>query len=200
MSKARVNRRLEQPRERVLATALDMISEGGLSALTMAALGARLGTSGGHLLYYFGTKDQLLLETLRWSEDSYAGRREAIASGSGGAGDDLVAGLDAFVDLYLPEHPSDPRWLLWLELWARAPYDAELARGQWELEAPWRADLACILERCLGAEAASSPEVAVWVDGTLAMLDGFSIAVVTGAPVDRDAARRILVDRAGQLG
>lgn len=195
MSSGRVNRRLEQPHERVLAAALEMISEQGLSALTMASLGARLGTSGGHLLYYFGTKDHLLLETLRWSEDSYTARRDAIVAGT----QDLDASFDAFVDLYLPEHPSDPRWLLWLELWARAPYDATLATGQWELEAPWRTALGQVLERCLGARRARSAATAAWVDGTLAMLDGFSIAVVTGAPVERDAVRANLAGRVRDL-
>ncbi|HEX5988035.1 MAG TPA: TetR/AcrR family transcriptional regulator [Nocardioides sp.] len=195
MSSTRVNRRLEQPRERVLAATLEMIAEGGLSALTMAALGKRLGTSGGHLLYYFGTKDKLLLETLRWSEDSYTEQRGAIAAGTA----DLAESLDAFFDLYLPQHPADPRWLLWLELWARAPYDAELAAGEWELEQPWRADLHRILTRCLGEERAREITESTWVDGTIAMLDGFAIAVVTGAPIERKYAQQVLHERALQL-
>ena len=60
MTGTRHNRRLDRPREQVLTAALDMVAESGLEKLTMAALAARLGTSGGHLLYYFKTRDGLL--------------------------------------------------------------------------------------------------------------------------------------------
>lgn len=49
------------------------IAEDGLAALTMSALAKRLGTSGGHILYYFGSKDRLLLEVLGWSERAHRG-------------------------------------------------------------------------------------------------------------------------------
>jgi AcrR family transcriptional regulator len=191
----RVNRRLEQPRERVLAAAFEMVAEDGLASLTMASLGRRLGTSGGHLLYYFGTKDQLLLETLRWSEETFTAPRERLVATAG----TLRAGVHGFCDLYLPDHRSDPRWLLWLQVWARAPYDDAIGEGQRELEAPWRTDLGRLLARFLGPRAARSATTASWVEGTLAMLDGFSIALVTGAPVDRDALLRTVTARAGQV-
>ncbi|MGB8944903.1 MAG: helix-turn-helix domain-containing protein, partial [Streptomyces sp.] len=47
---------------------MEMIAERGLEKLTMAALGREVGMSSGHLLYYFRTKDELLLRTLEWSE------------------------------------------------------------------------------------------------------------------------------------
>lgn len=193
MRAGRGNRRLAHPREQVLAAALAMISEQGLAALTMAGLGARLGTSGGHLLYYFGTKNKLLLETLRWSEDSYTVRREEIVHGTA----DLREGFVAFADLYLPEHGADPRWQLWLELWARAPYDEALARGQWELDTPWREGLARLLDRCL--RDAHPDRVRSWIDRTLAMLDGFSLAVATGAPVERAHVLDLLAAHADEL-
>lgn len=60
------------PREDVLAAAMDMIAERGLEKLTMAALGREVGMSSGHLLYYFHSKDELLLQTLEWSEGGSA--------------------------------------------------------------------------------------------------------------------------------
>ncbi|MGW1554111.1 helix-turn-helix domain-containing protein, partial [Streptomyces sp. NPDC002346] len=42
-------------RERMLEEAMTAIAEDGLAGLTMSALAKRLGTSGGHILYYFGT-------------------------------------------------------------------------------------------------------------------------------------------------
>lgn len=39
-------------RERMLEEAMTAIAEDGLAGLTMSALAKRLGTSGGHILYY----------------------------------------------------------------------------------------------------------------------------------------------------
>lgn len=176
MTRTRSNRRLERPREQVLATTLEMVAEQGLAKVTMASLAARLGTSGGHLLYYFGTRNGLLLETLRWSENAYAAQRAPILEkaekdGSGGA-DALVS----FTDVYLALDERDPRWLLWLELWARAPYDAELAAAQHALDDEWHADLV----RLLAAALPEVPDREAVSERLRAMWDGFSIGIVTG--------------------
>lgn len=85
-------------RERMLEEAMAAIAEDGLAALTMSALAKRLGTSGGHILYYFGSKDRLLLEVLGWSESALADERRALLAGRAGA----VRKLSQFVELYLP--------------------------------------------------------------------------------------------------
>ena len=178
MATTRSNRRMERPREQVLAETLEMIGEQGLAGVTIAALAARLGTSGGHLLYYFGTRNGLLLETLRWSEHQYAVQRSPILerASSPDATDGGVAAVIAFAEVYLPLDQRDPRWLLWLELWARAPYDAELATAQRELDEEWHVDLTALLAAALpevrGREGASTRLRAMW--------DGFAIGIVSG--------------------
>lgn len=175
MARTRSNRRLERPREQVLATTLEMVAEQGLGKVTMASLAARLGTSGGHLLYYFGTRNGLLLETLRWSEHQYAVQRAPLlerAEAQQGGMDSVLE----FADVYLPLDQRDPRWLLWLELWARAPYDAELAAAQREIDAEWHRDLVTVLRGCLPELA--DPEAVS--ERTRAMWDGFAIAIATG--------------------
>lgn len=192
VARGRSNRRLERPREQVLATTLEMVAEEGLAKVTMASLAARLGTSGGHLLYYFGTRNGLLLETLRWSEHQYAVQRAPILEAVGarvGGGDDAAApghrragrstGTDAlasFAEVYLALDERDPRWLLWLELWARAPYDAELAAAQRAIDDEWHADLVRLLGLAL-PELADPEGVS---ERLRHMWDGFSIGIVTG--------------------
>lgn len=176
VTRTRSNRRLERPREQVLATTLEMVAEEGLAKVTMAALAARLGTSGGHLLYYFGTRNGLLLETLRWSENEYAAQRAPILEkvekdGSGG-----VDALLSFTDVYLALDERDPRWLLWLELWARAPYDTELAAAQRAMDDEWHADLV----RLFAAALPEVPDREAVSERLRAMWDGFSIGIVTG--------------------
>lgn len=68
-------------RERMLEEAMTAIAEDGLAGLTMSALAKRLGTSGGHILYYFGSKDRLLLEVLGWSESALTEERRTLLAG-----------------------------------------------------------------------------------------------------------------------
>lgn len=176
MTRTRSNRRLERPREQVLATTLEMVAEQGLAKVTMASLAARLGTSGGHLLYYFGTRNGLLLETLRWSENAYAAQRAPILEKAEKDGSGGVDALVSFTDVYLALDERDPRWLLWLELWARAPYDAELAAAQHAMDDEWHADLV----RLLAAALPEVPDREAVSERLRAMWDGFSIGIVTG--------------------
>jgi len=179
VARTRSNRRLERPREQVLAATLEMVAEQGLAKVTMASLAARLGTSGGHLLYYFGTRNGLLLETLRWSENEYAVQRapvlEAAAARSEHEPRDTEA-VVAFAEVYLALGQRDPRWLLWLELWARAPYDEELAAAQRAIDDEWHADLVQLLADVLP----DLPDREGHSERLRAMWDGFSIGIVTG--------------------
>ena len=179
MAGTRSNRRLERPREQVLETTLEMVAEEGLAKVTMAALARRLGTSGGHLLYYFGTRNLLLLETLRWSEHQYAVQRAPIVEAAVTRGSHEPPDPEpvvAFADVYLPLDERDPRWLLWLELWARAPYDAELAAAQRDLDDEWHADLVALL----GAVLPDLPDRDGSSTRLRAMWDGFAIGIVNG--------------------
>lgn len=176
MASTRHNRRLDRPREQVLTAALEMVAESGLEKLTMAALASRLGTSGGHLLYYFKTRDGLLLETLRWSEAAYAEQRGPFLPDTAEVGARLdMDTVVAFADVYLAIDEKDPRWQLWLGLWARAPYHPELAQAQRDIDADWHADLVRLL-----AVVAPASDVDALSERLRAMWDGFSVGIVTG--------------------
>ena len=127
--------------ERMLEEAMAAIAEDGLASLTMSALADRLGTSGGHILYYFGSKDRLLLAALRWSEAALAEERRTLLARRTSA----ERKLDDFLRLYLPRGPRDPRWTLWIELWARTAGNPELRDAQRELDADWQRDLESLL-------------------------------------------------------
>ncbi|MHA6759147.1 TetR/AcrR family transcriptional regulator [Streptacidiphilus sp. PAMC 29251] len=178
-------RRTAPPREEVFAAAMAAIAEHGLAELTMAGLGRRLGMSGGHLLYYFGSKDQLLLETLRWSEDELGERRRAALAAPASA----VARLDAYVALYLPTGPGDPRWTLWVEVWGRSLAVESMRTGQAAIEAAWRTDLIALLREGISAREFRPVAPARFAVRLSALLDGFGTPVVTGLPgASREAA------------
>lgn len=176
------------------------VAEHGLAELTMAALGKRLGMSGGHILYYFGSKDRVFLEALRWSEGLLADERRALLARRVSA----ERKLDQFLDLYLPRGPRDPRWMLWIELWARTPADDALRPAQDELDAGWQDDLATLLTRGVRQGRFAPHDTTDAAAQLLALLDGLSTRVVlglrgtdrAGALARARAAARVLVPRA----
>ncbi|WP_455362442.1 TetR/AcrR family transcriptional regulator [Streptomyces sp. SYSU K21746] len=160
--------------ERMLEEAMAAIAEDGLAALTMSALAERLGTSGGHILYYFGSKDRLLLEALRWSEAVLSEERRALLTRRVTA----ERKLDLFLELYLPRGPRDPRWTLWIELWARIPSNEQLRQAQEEMDRGWQEDLEALLTKGVAQSRFAPMDVPSRASELLALLDGLSTRVV----------------------
>lgn len=173
-SRARKN---APPREDVLAAAMEMIAERGLEKLTMAALGRAVDMSSGHLLYYFGTKDELLLRTLEWSEGRLGAERGRLLARQGTARERL----DAYVELYVPEAPGDPHWTLWLEVWNRSLNADEGGRDrQAAIEGAWHRDLVALLAEGVSRGEFGAVDPDRFAARLRALLDGFSIHVAIG--------------------
>lgn len=170
MEPGRRNRKLERPKERVLEETWRLLIEKGMADLTLAELGRRVGTSAGHLLYYFGSKDELLLEVLRWSEAQLAVKRAEVLASDG----PIEVRLRDFVEAFLPVEAADPRWLLWLEVWPRMLRDSALLEPAGELDEAWHRDFAVLLEQAGCAEPLAVARRAC------ALMDGLSIAIVHG--------------------
>ncbi|MFD3699284.1 TetR/AcrR family transcriptional regulator [Streptomyces sp. NPDC058646] len=175
--------------ERMLEEAMAAIAEDGLASLTMSALAERLGTSGGHILYYFGSKDRLLLEALRWSEARLSAERAELM----GRRVTAQRKLALFVELYLPHGPRDPRWTLWIELWARTASNEPLRAAQQEIDAGWQRDLEALLVKGVDQGRFAAMDVPGRASELLALLDGLSTRVVLG---QRGADRSAALERA----
>lgn len=154
----------------MLEEAWQLLIERGLADLTLAELGRRVETSAGHLLYYFGSKDLLLLEVLRWSEAQLWQRWTELR--------DRATSFDevfrSFCRQFLPDSAGDPRWLVWVEVWPRALRVEELRGPYDELDQVWRDALAELLEQ---QGVADAPGLARRV---CALLDGFAVGLLLG--------------------
>ncbi|XEC27711.1 TetR family transcriptional regulator [Streptomyces fradiae] len=167
------------PREDVLAAAMGTIAERGLDGLTMAGLGRQVGMSSGHLLYYFRTKDELLLQTLEWSEGRLGAERGALLAGPGTARERL----DGYVEVYVPDGPRDPHWTLWLEVWNRSQNADDDARArQAAIEGAWHRDLVAILAEGVSRGEFRPVDPDRFAHRMRALLDGFSVHVAVGIP------------------
>src|SRR6476661_4824305 len=65
------------PRERLLAGAIEHVSQHGVGEISLRQLAAALGTSHRMLLYHFGSREALLIEVIRTVEEQ---QRMALAT------------------------------------------------------------------------------------------------------------------------
>jgi AcrR family transcriptional regulator len=150
--------------------AWELLIERGLADLTLAELGRRVETSAGHLLYYFGSKDGLLIEVLRWSEAQLWARWEESRAEEA----PFAERFDLFCRQFLPNGVGDPRWLVWIEVWPRVLRAEELRRPYEELDEVWRDELARLLIEAGAADAV------LLARRICALLDGLAIAIALG--------------------
>jgi AcrR family transcriptional regulator len=146
--------------------------------------------SSGQVMYYFTTKEHILLETLAWREHEDTRQRRAVLPEV----TDIWCKLERYVDLYLPSGPADPAWILWTEAWARSPHNAEVARFLDELMRPWGEDLAEIVEQgtregIFGLRVAPGDFTTCFS----AMLDGLAIVYLNQRP---DQPRECMIELA----
>jgi AcrR family transcriptional regulator len=188
----------DDPRERILQAAMDTIAERGMAGLRMADVGERVGMSPGHILYYFRSKQRLLLETLRWSDDHLAEQRAIELPELATARERL----SRFIAIYLPTGRTHPEWLLWLQAWALAAEDPEVADVTAELNARWADDLAALVRYGIAHGEFADVDAKRFSEEFLAVLDGLSLHVLHDTPaLDPRRAMALAVSiAAAQLG
>jgi AcrR family transcriptional regulator len=162
----------QRSRDRVLRAAVELITEAGIDRVRVAEIARRSGMSSGQVMYYFTSKEHILLEALAWQDYQDIKRARAALAKITGA----WRQLERYVRFYLPTSPADPAWILWIEAWARAPHNRQVGQFLEELHVLWREELAAIVAR--GVEEGAFAPLAAIDDFTLrfvALLDGFAI-------------------------
>ncbi|HEY6789187.1 MAG TPA: TetR/AcrR family transcriptional regulator [Trebonia sp.] len=196
----------EQRREQMLRAALEVIVERGYAETRIADVAERAGSSPALVIYYFKTRDQLLTEALRYSEDRWyatgTGRLKSITTSAG-----QLSELIAMTLLPPPAQPdTDPaprsEWLLWLDLWALSPRNTGVAAVRRKFDERWRQTIKEIV--LAGQEAGEftpvdADEFAVTLS---ALLDGMAVQIALEDPDVPPARAYDLAMRyaAGQLG
>src|SRR5215472_1525933 len=87
----------QRSRDRILKAALELITEAGIDQVRVAEIARRASMSSGQLMYYFTSKEHLLLETLAWREhEDIRQTRAALARVTG-----VWHQLERYIGLYL---------------------------------------------------------------------------------------------------
>ena len=189
-------------RQQMLRAALDVIVERGYADTRIADVAERTGTSPALVIYYFKTRDQLLTEAIRYSEDTwyaeYVRRMEEIPTAPG-----RLAELIAM--FCLPGTDPAPRseWLLWLDLWALSPRNPGVATVRRKFDERWRETISStVLSGQESGEFSSAVDAAEFAVTLSALLDGMAVQIALEDPDVPPSRAYDLAMRyaAGQLG
>jgi len=168
--------RSRERRQRVMEAALAVIAERGLAATRMSDISERAGMSSGHVLYYFRSKERVLMEALRHVEDRMHEEAESELA-TIPPGPDRLRRL---LELNLPDGFADPTWTLWLEAWSIAPHDEAIRDLVAELEGRWVRLLEDVVRSGVEAGAFACPDVDAAVSHLYAAVNGLAVQIVTG--------------------
>jgi AcrR family transcriptional regulator len=188
----------EARRRRVMEATKKAIAERGLSRVRIADIARLAGMSSGHILYYFKSKDELLVRTLLWDEGETAVRRRAAIEDIEGAPERLRY----FVEMYVPTGPGDPSWALWLAGYGLVLSDPDIFLKVKDVIHGLEDDLAGIVELGIHQGEFKAVDARDFAARLCVLLNGYSLGLVTGDPrYDKDlAVRRVLAAAANELG
>jgi AcrR family transcriptional regulator len=195
-------RKLSDARRRqILKAAVQVIAEKGLCDTGIKDVADRAGTSPALVIYYFGKKDVLLAEALSFADEGfYAQTADAVAKMSS-ARDRLVELVRSSCSVGEAEEDFD-EWVLWLDLWARAPRDPDVARDRQALDRRWRTSITEIVRDGQAAGEFARVDAELFALRLAALMDGLAILVVLKDPdVDRERMFDLCIDTcARELG
>ena len=189
---------VDQRRQQMLSAAAELIAEQGFSETRIADVARRVGASPSLVIYYFGTKDKLLTEALRYSEETfYVACADMLATTSA-----LRERLEKLVRLTCVPDGDDQvpgAWGLWFDLWAQAFRHPLVAKDRLDLEKRWRSTIASVVADGIAANEIGAVDALDFAIAWAVLLDGLSIQVALKDPiVDPERAFDIAMDFAEQ--
>jgi AcrR family transcriptional regulator len=165
----------DQRRDHMLEAAAALIAERGFGETRIADVARRVGASPALVIYYFGTKDQLLTEALRYSEEAFYRACMSMLDEAGS----VRERLETIVRLTCQPDTADApgAWGLWFDLWAQAFRHPRVATDRVELERRWRSMIAEVVRQAVESKEIDSVDADDFAVVWGALLDGLSIQV-----------------------
>jgi AcrR family transcriptional regulator len=180
-------RRLEGDKaQRIIAAMRASVGTRGAAASTFDHVAREAGVSRGLLHYYFGSKEQLLVEVVRHDcEVRIQSMDERIARA--GSVDEIVAALVAGLEEFIEDEPGTQAVIY--EMLSASRHSEDIRAELAELYRRWRAHLA---ESLRAKEREGVVRLQGDPDSVASMLfalgDGFGLQVISDPDWDRDAA------------
>jgi AcrR family transcriptional regulator len=170
---SREGRRIE-----MLRAAAELICERGFSETRVADVAERAGVSSALVIYYFRTRERLLVDALRYSEEVFYDAAERMLAEVSSLRERLSLLIKWTCEpVSVDEVPGF--WGLWFDLWAQAFRNREIKAGHEELDARWRR---MIVDAVESADLETDVNVRMFALEFAALLDGLSIQVALEDP------------------
>lgn len=197
---ARAHRRARVPRQRpevrraqIVAAARTLIADRGLAVTSVREIAQAAGVSTGTVTYHFAQVGEILHAVLR-AETPLFTEPVVLAARTAPTG---RLELAAIVDGVLASTLETSRhWSLWIDYWAAAVHDPELARWQDEVYRWWRGELARVVARGAADGSLSTlgaVEESASVDELIALMDGVVVQHFPAGPTRGPAQARAAV-------
>jgi AcrR family transcriptional regulator len=163
-------RKVEVRREEILRATCEEVAKRGFASTRAADVAAALGVSTGLIFYHFDSKERLLSEAFGFAAERDLARLDAAANGPGSAQERIAR----ILKLYAPVG-SSPGWTLWIDAWAAALRNRELAAVSRRLDVRWKDTVADVIAQgvAAGELECADPSGAAW--RITALLDGLAI-------------------------
>lgn len=168
----------EARRIQMLRAAAELICERGFSETRISDVAKRAGVSSALVIYYFGTRDRLLVDALRFSEESFYEAAEKMLAETPSLHERLSL-LIQWTCVPMSDGEIPGAWGLWFDLWAQAFRHDEVKAGRVELDARWRR---MIVDAVQSAELGTEVDARTFALEFSALLDGLSIQVALDDP------------------
>ncbi len=188
----------EARRNQMLRAAAELICERGFGETRIADVAKRAEASSALVIYYFGTRDRLLVDALRYSEQNFYDTAEKMLAEVNSASERLSLLVRWTC---VPENAGDVpgSWGLWFDLWAQAFRHPEVKQDRVELDGRWRDMIVSIVKAGQADGEIGRVNARAFALTFSALLDGLSIQVALEDPeIDPDAAYRIAMSFAQQ--
>jgi AcrR family transcriptional regulator len=180
-----VGRRAGRKRPDILRSAGHVIAERGMEETRFVDVAKRSGASISTLQYLFGSREDLLIASLRQSADDFLASTRELASSIDDPGQRLLATVRDMLSVDSPDEQAYVDWAVWIEFWRAASRDSELAVEAQQTYVAWNGLLADAVMPLTDG----STDVSTVAAAAMAMIDGFGIQIIlTRGTFDRTAA------------
>jgi AcrR family transcriptional regulator len=172
----------EARRLQILSAAAELIAEAGVAETRIADVAKRAEVSSALVIYYFGTRDQLLVNALRFSEQTFYDAAERMLADVR----PVRKRLSLLIRQTCTPHAEGEvagAWGLWFDLWVQAFRHPEVSADRIDLDNRWRAMIAGVVEAGVADGEATCADPARFAVTFASLLDGLSIQVALADPV-----------------
>lgn len=174
-------------REEILRSAVQVISSRGHADTRLSHVAERAGVSQALVVYYFGTRESLLAQALAYSDARFYDHAAAEMAKTATATRKLIRLLEMSCATGDPDDPDQPSWVLWLDLWAVAARNPEVAEHRRKLDQHWRETISAVVHQGVASGEFQAVHVDDFTIRLAAMVDGLALQVaLEDSEVDAD--------------